>query len=449
MRKRFLIGFLVPFFIAPLPEREIVPSGVELFFLEENGLPTVELFLTVRGAGSLQDPKGREGLASLAMETIRQGGSRSRRPEKVEEELERLGAVLESGVTSEYAYLTLHLLRKDLGTGLDILFDLLRNPVFQQDRFDFLKKQQIQSLFLEQEDPMTEGLRHFPSLIYGSKSAWGRFARERSLKKIKREDVVAYHRRFVAPDRLVIGASGELTFLEFVREVKIRTADWSKSNSPPPVLPRLERKVSKGPHILEKKGLNQSTILMGHLGERRKNPDKFALLVMNYILGGSGALSSRLGEQIRVQEGKSYAIWSQFGFAEEPGLFMVVAQTARSQVAGVSQSVQSQIEKMQREPAVTQEELERAQKSILRSFLFQYETRFALVKDAVKFYLWGYPEDYLSRFQQEIATLQVEDINRVARQYLHPDQLQLLVVGDPENGSSLKERFGKMKKVKR
>lgn len=422
-----------------------LPSGMKVFVLEDRTLPIVNLALYLKG-GSVRDPKGREGLASLALQGIRFGGSRVRRPETVEETLEFVGGSLEVAVFPEFSTLSLAVLKKDLATGLDLLFDLLQEPAFDPRQVDILRKKSIEAVIREAEDPLRLGMREFPKRVYGEDSVWGRAPSARSLKRISRNDLAKYHRRFVAPNRMVIAASGDLTDLELIREIKIRTAGWGPAEESLLDLPAFERGFRPGLFFLPRKGLTQSTILIGHLGAKRDNPDKFALIAMNYILGGSGALTSRLGEEVRTQSGQAYSVWSHFGFGKEEGVFYAAAQTASASTTTVIGQMQKILSQMAVRPEISEAEIYRTKKVLKNSLFFDYETRFALVRDFAKFHLWGYPDDYLEIYQKEVAGLDRDAVQRVAGQYLHPEGWKILVVGPPEIEKQLRS-FGPFEKI--
>ncbi|MBI4373828.1 MAG: insulinase family protein, partial [Deltaproteobacteria bacterium] len=160
------------------------------------------------------------------------------------------------------------------------------------------------------------------------------------------------------------------------------------------------------------------------------------------------SLSSRLGQRIRTEEGRAYGVWSQYGFGPERGLFYAAAQTEGGQTKEVVEGVGEIIRKMTTNPEISDEELERAKRAILSSFYFVYETPFGLVKDLAKFYLWGYPENYLETFQREVSSLTREEIERVCREHLHPEGLKIVIVADPAVLDGLKS-LGKFKAVKR
>ena len=417
----------LPFYHPPAVQRETLSNGMTVLLLEDHELPTAQLTLLIRG-GSLFDPKGKEGLASIALQAIREGGTVTRKPEAVEEELEFFGGALEVEAAQEWLQVSLHLLEKDRLKGMEILFDLLRHPSIDPHQFEILKKRAGEALLREADEPLSLALRKFPHLVYGEKSLWGRSPTPASLKKIDRKDVVRFQEAFLAPDRILLAASGDFNAIDFLRELKIQTAGWAPRGFPLAPAPEVNKTFAEENWFLPVKGLAQATIVTGHFGEKRSNPDKYPLLVMNYILGGSGALSSHLGEKIRVQGGKAYSVWSSFGFAEAPGLFSAVAQTAAAQTEEVVHDLKEAIGSFPATP-ITDEELSRAKQVLLRSFLFNYETSDALVKDLAKFQLWGYPENYIDLFQQEIQRLTKDDVERVAKQYLHPEGLKTLVVG--------------------
>ncbi|MBI4197198.1 MAG: insulinase family protein [Deltaproteobacteria bacterium] len=435
-----------PFFVPPKPERETLPSGMKLFVMTDATLPTAEIQIYVRG-GSLGDPAGKEGLVSLTYGALRASGSLKNRSKEIEERLEFMGASLEMGTEKEFAQISLKLLSKDLENGLAILFELLREPAFESQEVETVRKRKIEALSREAEKPMGMAFRRFPKIIYGSKNPFGRRPTVRSLKKIRRDDLIRTHRELIGPDRMIVAASGDFSKLELTRILKMQTAGWKPVSSSLPSCPPVEKKFKKENWLLVQKGLTQSTILTGHLGTDRSDPDRFALMVMNYILGGSGSLSSRLGDRVRVKEGKAYGIWSEWTFEKEPGMFYVATQTAAEQTGEVLQLLDEMLTQFVQRPEITEEELDRAKSSILRSFFFSYETSFQLVKDLARLDLLGYPENYLEEFQHKISVLTREDLERVIRKYLHSGERKTFVITDPSVKKRLKP-FGSFKRVK-
>lgn len=436
------------FFEPPPVHRETLSNGAVLFILEDHELPTVEVIVFIRNAGSINDPKGKEGLAGLAMEGMRLGGTGKRPSGKIEEELESVGASLEMGADLEWGFASLRILKKDLERGFEILFDLFRNPGFEPDQIELLKKKFAEKILRGDEDPLTRGIKELKKQVYGTKISLGRPPTPKSIRKIRRQDLIDFHKRYLSPDRLVIAAGGDLTPAGLNQTLKIQTAGWSSSPAEAAAPPAVKKEFSAGQWFVNKKGLKQATLLVGHLGERRDNPDKFALYLMDYLLGGSGSLSSRLGEKIRTEGGKAYGVWSHYGVGQPEGLFYAAAQTENSRTKEVMEEMTQMIREMAELPEITEDEITRAREAALTHFFFLYETSFQLVKDLARFYLWGYPENYLEIFQREISSLTKEDVERVSRKYLRPDGLKKVVVADPSVLNAVKS-LGKFKVIKK
>lgn len=430
----------VSFFRPSKPQMATV-HGMTLFMLPDSRLPVFHTTLYIRG-GAVLDPVGQEGLSGVAMEAIRLGGTRpngtNQKPEQIEEWIESVGGHMEFGTSPEYMTASLSILAKDTEQGLTTFFDLIRKPAVDSAQFEIFKRRAIDRLRRESEDPLRYAMKEFPPLVYGKGSLWGRRERITSLQTIQREDVLRFHQRFFHPNRMVLAVSGDFDPKDLVKRITELTQDWPPVQEALPEVSKLDKKFEPHWFLIPQPGLTQTTLVMGHFGETRDNPDKYPLLVMNFILGGSGSLVSRLGEEIRSVSGKAYAVWSLFSFNRDYGVFQGIAQTASPNAAWVVDKMKEMITQMATNPKITEEELNRAKASILRSFIFTYETKQALVNDLAKFYLWGYPADYLEEFQKAIAKVTVQDIERVAKRYLNPEGMKVLLVGDPDK---IKEQF--------
>lgn len=419
----------IPFFKPVAPVYEKLSNGLEIFFAEDRELPLVQIHIFLRG-GSVYDPKGKEGLAAVSMQALRLGGSQTVRVHEVEDQLEYVGASLEMSADEEFEAVSLSVLKKDLDLGLKLLFDLLQHPAFDTDAFQTVIKRTRESLRREKEDPLAWASREYSPFVYGAESFWGRRATIESIDRITLKDVRDFHRRFVQPQLMVLAAAGDISEEELSLKIQTELSPWKSGETVLPAIPPLQADPAPATQFLSQKGLTQSTIMMGHLTTKRTNPDKFAIQVMNFILGGSGALTSRLGEEIRSSSGKAYNVWSEYGFGPEAGIFRGVAQTSLENTEWVLQRMRAQIENLTSDPKFSRDELDRAKQALLRSLIFRYERRFDQVRELARFHIWGYPDHYFEILQKGIAKVTLKDIERVARDYLHPDQLKVLIVTD-------------------
>ncbi len=413
-----------------------LPNGLSLMALEDSEWPTIEMILYIPG-GSAYDPLGQEGLSAITMQALRTGGTKTRTKEEVEDSLEFVGGSIEMRSTPEFMAVSLNILKQDLGLGLDLVADLLQNPAFHADSFETVKRQTREVVLRDVEEPAKLAAREFPETVYGPKSVWGRKVDVKSLDRIRREDALSFYQKYVVPQRMLVAMAGDIDPETFRNELSQRLGSWNPPVTPLPELPLLAVENKPGVTVWSRDDLNQATVIVGHLGAKRDNPDKFALLLMNYIMGGSGAITSRLGEEIRSNAGRAYSVWSDFGFGKDYGLFRAVAQTSVTNTEWVVRKMVEMIGQVQAKPEFKESEIETSKKAILRSLVFDFETKFSQVKELAKFRLLGYPDDYLTFFQRKMSALTQADLERVAGDYLHPANLKMVVVTNPKQAKEL------------
>jgi predicted Zn-dependent peptidase len=423
-------------FVPLKPSLTKLANGMEVMVLEDHEFPTLQMQVYLRG-GAVYDPAGKEGLSAVSMQSVRLGGTEGRDPTKIEEDLEFVGASLEMGASAEFLSAGVSLMTKDADLGLDILFDLLRKPALDPVRFGIVKERMKDAILRDEEDPLSLASREFPGFVYGPGAAWGRKATPKTIQAVTREDVQKFCADNFHPDRILIAVSGDISEKEILDKLKTRTEGWEKSSADLPALTPVTQAFKAESAVIPRKELTQSTVVLGHLGTNRTNPDKYPLLVMNFILGGSGSLTSRMGGEIRSNAGKAYDVWSDFGFGRDLGVFRAMAQTAIENTDWVVKKIGEMIATLAKDGHVTPEENEKAKLAILRSLVFDFETRFAQVKEQARFRLWGYPDDYLVRFQKGVAAVTPADVARVAKSYLHPEGLKTLVVTDEKEAPKL------------
>jgi zinc protease len=181
--------------------------------------------------------------------------------------------------------------------------------------------------------------------------------------------------------------------------------------------------------------------LLGHTGIDKDNPDVFALKVANFILGGGG-FNSRMMREIRSDRGLAYSVYSYFDVGRRlPGLFIAGSETKSTSTVEVVQLLQQLIEQIRDEP-VSEAELELAKKSLINSFIFAFENSHSIVSRKVRLDYYDYPKDYLETYRQKLAAVTVADVQRVAHKYLHPDLLQIVLVGNSQTYRNDIEKLG-------
>jgi zinc protease len=405
--------------------REKLPNDLVWLFSQQTGLPLVTLHLIVKAA-DLQDPKGKEGLANLTASLLL-SGTKSRSATQIAQQLDFMGAHLKAGGGNDFATISLTVLKKDLGPGLELFKDVLLNPAFAQDEVKRKVAQYKAALESEKDEPMTVASRTFAKDLYGD-FPYGHpvMGTPEGLSAITSKDLAEFHRTYFRPNNAILAVVGDLTQDEARQWVTKTLGNWTAAPIPPlklpPIPPLKQRKV-----VIIDKDISQANIILGSLGIKRQNPDFYAVQVMNYILGGGG-FSSHMMEDIREKRGLAYSVSSSFSPGLEPGPFTVSLETKNPSAAEAVQQVVAQIKLMMTEP-VKPQELEDAKSYFIGSFARNMDSlgKRAWLLTYVETY--GLGLDYPWKYPDLIRHLTPEDIRKVAEKYLHPDDYLLVIVG--------------------
>lgn len=411
----------------PEIEKKTLKGGLRLLLLSDDETPVVQGTFYIR-TGSLYEPADHLGLAMVTGQLLRMGGTKKLPPEAFNEALANLGAEVQSSIDREYGVVTFKCLKEDLPTVLSLVFQMLREPAFDEQRLQLVKRQLAEKLRRENDDPDEIARREFPKLIYGRDNPWARTPTVQSLSSISREDVEAFYRRFYYPDRMILAMAGDFLEKKVIQEIEQAVQGWGKAPEPLPRVPELEKTWDTGVYFIQK-NIDQATLLLGHFGERRFNPDKFALILLNDILGGD-VMGSRLGKRIRSTLGLAYGVYSHFGLQTDYGIFYVFAQTKAVSAKQVLQEIRDILTEVAKGDGLTEDELEEHKQEVVNSLFSQYEPRSMFVMEEARFEYLGYPPNYLKIFRDKIQKVSLADLQRVARKYLQPGKLKILFVGD-------------------
>lgn len=409
--------------------RRTLKNGMKLFLLKDDEVPVVRGYGYIR-TGSIYEDPAKVGLAALTGRLLREGGTESLSPREFDERLAAMGAEITSEIGREYGLISFRCLKEDLPEVLRLLFEMVRRPRFDEEKFKLIQLQSLEALRRQNDNPMAIAMREFPKVVYGKDNIWSRTPTAESIQSLSREDVVEFYRRYYYPDRILFALAGDFTEDRVVSLVEEYGAGWPKAPEPLPKAAPLNKHWEDGVYFADKK-TDQTTLLLGHFGDKRFNPDKFALLLLNEILGGD-TMSSRLGKRIRSTLGLSYGIYSEFGLKSDYGIFYIFAQTKAVSTRQVLGEIRSILEEVVRGDTLTQEELNAVKQSLVNSLYSAYEPRFNFVKQEAEFAYFGYRPNYIQLFRKEIEKVTLAQVRRVAGKYLRPDALQVLIVGDPE-----------------
>jgi predicted Zn-dependent peptidase len=415
------------------------------YLVPERSLPLVTVTVLMRVGPDL-DPAGKEGLAAVTMDLLTTAGTESMTAEQLEDRVAFLGAQLQSGlggggggffgpggppITGAEARASLNLLSKDLDEGLGLLVACLKTPRFQEDRIKLSRERTLQGMKTRNDESADIESYQWSLLASGEQHWSNRFVTEGSVNSITRDDLIAFHRRYLGPKNFLLAVSGDFDRATMVKKLEKAFAKWPRAGERPAAPAAPSEPMAQGWHVTEK-DVNQGRVVMGVPGIQREDPDFYAARVMNDILGGGG-FTSRLTNRIRSDEGLAYQVSSALGasiYYAEP--WRLVYQSKARSVAYASQLALAEIRRM-RDTLVTAEELEASKNKFVEAFptLFATPTQIANVLAAEE--LCGRYQrqpDYFKTYREKLRAVTAQDVQRVARRLLDPGKLTVLVVGN-------------------
>ena len=414
----------------PEVQRVTLSNGMRLLLLEDHELPLISLSGRIR-VGSIYEPADKVGLADITGEVMRTGGTTSRTGDELDDELEQIAASVETGIGQDSGYVSVSVLKEDIGKGLGILADVLMHPAFRQDKIELAKMQHRSAIARRNDSPRSIASREFDKLIYGPESVYARHTEYATIDSITRDDLVAFHRRFFGPNNMMLAVWGDFDTQEMIARIEKAFDGWAKIDLDLPPAPEVDYTWRATVNLVARGDLNQSNIYIGHIGGRMNDPDYAALTLMNHILGGG--FTGRLFKNVRSRQGLAYSVFGTYATRyDRPGVFSMGCQTKSESTVHAIEAIREEARKMTQEE-VTDEELELAKDSYLNSFVFNFDSTGQIISRLMTYEYYGYPPDFLQQTRERIEKVTKADILKAAQAHLRPDALQILVVGRPDD----------------
>lgn len=405
--------------------RRTLSDGTVIYLAPSKELPLVNLTLSFRG-GAFTDPPAIPGLTSAMAGLMRTGGTTSLPPAELDERFDFLATNAGVNAGGETITASMNTLSSNLDESLKLFFDMLRNPAFDQARLNVMRDQAIEGMKQRNDDAGSIQGREWRNLMYGEDHFESRQPTKDSWEAITREALQQQHARLIHPGNLIISVTGDFDPKEMMAKLEHYLKDWPKGErvgTPPAPMAAVKPGVY---HVA--KDIPQGKVRLGRRSIMRDDPDYFAAMVMNDILGGGG-FTSRLMKSIRSNEGLSYGVGSRFGAGVYyPDVFAVGFDSKNPTVALALQLAADEFERMKTTP-VSDEELEVSKTSFVESFPQLFASRDAMLGIFVNDEWTGRDPSYWQQYRQNIAKVTADDVQRVARKYLNLDDMAILIVG--------------------
>ena len=408
--------------------RHELNNGVVMYVVPDRSLPLVSVSVLVRTGGYL-DPAGKPGVAALTGSQMRAGGTERLVPSDYDEEVAFLAADIGSAIGDTSGRASVNSLTKDLDVSLNLLFDMIRKPRFDQARLDLAKSQGVRQMEQRNDSTQSIEMREWRRLLRGDAHFTTDPTTRDGLESITRDDLVAFHQEYYHPGNFIFSVSGDVEADVIGPKLEALMSDWPARTPVSTPVPAPNHELDPGVYLVDKPDVNQGRVVIGHLGSMRDNPDRYALMVMNDILGGGG-FSARLLTRIRSDEGLAYSASSSFAVGVYyEGVFRAGFQSRSETVARATAIVFEEIERIRTEP-VEDEELRNSVAYFVETFSRNFSSAASTAGLFASDEYTGRDPAYLAVYRDNIASVTVEDVLDVAQRYLDPDALVILAVGN-------------------
>ena len=410
----------------PQPKRVLLGNGMVILMMEDHELPIIRGAANIR-CGERDVQAGKDGLVDILSDAWRTGGTQTKTGDELDDFLESRAAHVETSGDEDSTAVRIDVLKDDFDTVFPIFVDLLRNPALRQDKIDLAKTQVNAGISRRNDEPGDILERELHRLGYGKSSPYASQPEYATVASITRDDLLAFHKRFVQPNNIVFGISGDFDPAAMEKKLRAAFASWPKGQKAP-APPTAMTAPKPGLYFIAKSDVTQANIGFVHPGIQRNNPDYYAVAVMNSIL--SNDLSGRLMNNLRTKRGLTYGVSGGLSAPwDYPGLFEVNMATKSGATLESIAALRGEVSDLTTKP-FTADELKLAKESILNRFIFTMDSRRKVLNQAAILEFYGFPADYFRNYTANIQKVTADDVARVAKKYVKPDQVAVLVVGN-------------------
>ena len=419
-------------------ERLTLPNGLAVVVASAPKLPVVTVLALV-DAGAIADSRGQEGIAQLTAQALAEGTERSN-GSQLADRFERLGTALDSSADWDSSVVRITVTSDRLPEAIGLLAEVLRTPTFPEREIERLKQERLAELLQQRAEPRGLADDMFDRFAYAAES---RYATpdggvESSVAALTQNNVAEFYRARYTPSATTLIMVGDVTAERARQLAGDAFGSWSGPAIALPSLVDRPASTTRTVHVVGKVDAPQSEIRVGHVGVPRLHPDYFSIVVMNAILGG--LFSSRINLNLREAHAYTYGAFSSFDWRRGAGPF-AVSTAVRSDVTDAAvREIMIEIDRM-RSAEVSEAELSLATSYLDGVFPIRFETTTAIANALANLVAFGLPNDYYDRYRENIRSVSAARVLDAARVHVRPDELQIVIVGDP---SLVREPLGQL-----
>lgn len=415
-------------FLFPAFERATLSNGMRLIVAPMHRLPVVTAILVLDG-GAMTEPRGAEGVADILAHALTEG-THNKTADQLVMALERLGTSVSASADWESTILKMTVMSRNLDNALSLMSEMVTTPRLEEQSIGRLRAERLSEIIQNRTEPSVLADEMFAASLYAGNS---RYAipvggSDESVSAIGVESVVAYQSANYQPSNATLILAGDVTVATGGALAAKAFSQWRCATAAAPVLREVEFAPRHSVRVVDRPGAQQSELRMGHAGALRSNPEYFSLVVMNAVLGG--LFSSRINLNLREVHGYTYGASSYFDWRRDKGPF-VISSAVQSEVTGAAiTEVLGEIEKI-RTSEITNDELTLATSYLAGVFPIRYETSEAVASGLASLVIFNLADDYFTSYRSNILAVSPKAVQRVAKDFLYPNQISIVVSGNP------------------
>lgn len=419
-------------------------NGLTLLLMEQKEVPIINFNFIVR-AGSVADPTGKEGVASMTAALLRKG-TRTRTADQLAAELDFVGGELGANATFDYTSGAAEFIKKDLATGVDLFADVMLNATFPQEEVTKLLKQRVDGLKAAKDQAQAVIGTYFASYLFGN-HPYGRpvTGTENSLAAITRDDIVKFYGSWYTPANTILAVTGDFNTAEMEKTLTDRFGGWATKGSAPVKVADATAFFGKKLLLVDKPDSTQTFFVIGNTGIARSNTDRIHINVINTLFGGR--FTSMLNSELRIQTGLTYGARSSFDERQAKGPFVISTYTRNEKT---EEAIDRTLDILKRlhEKGISEEELKSAKTYIKGLFPTSLETTDQLAATIAQLEFYGLDESDINTIYAKVDAMTLADAQRIIKQHFPLDNLVFVLIGKASEIQSIAKKYATKMDVK-
>ena len=406
---------------------QMLSNGIRLLTAPVAKLPLATVLVIVN-AGSVNEPRGKEGIAALTAAGLLEGTARFDGAD-LAERFEQLGTSLESGSDWDSAVIKITTLSDQLEEAIQLLGEVISSPVFPEREIERLKAERLAEILQLESEPRGLADEKFSEFLYSPESRYARpdEGSAETVSALSRKDVEQFYRSNYRSGATTIIVAGDAVPDEMRETITSAFRAWPAGPAQEQLLTASPRSTRRKLHIVHKPEAPQSELRVGHVGLPRNHPDFFPTLVMNAVLGG--LFGSRINLNLREKHGYTYSASSYYDWRRGPGPFVISSAVQSEVTAPALRQILIEIDRIRSEK-ISDEELSLARDYLEGVFPIRYETTGAISAALATLVIYGLPADYYDTYRKNIHNVSAQGVLEAATAHLRPQELQTVIVGD-------------------